>query len=52
LTPDVVGQHLRGEVHNGLYPLGGDDTCWCVATDFDKEAAMLGALAYMKAARE
>lgn len=51
LTPDVIGQHLRGEVHIGLYPLGDDDTCWWVAADFDKEAAMLDALAYMKAAR-
>jgi hypothetical protein len=51
LTPDVVGQHLRGEVHIGLYPLGDDDTCWWVAADFDKEAVMLDALAYMKAAR-
>ena len=51
LTPDVVGEHLRGEVHIGLYPLGDDDTCWWVAADFDKEAAMLDALAYMKAAR-
>lgn len=51
LTPNVVDQHLRGEVHIGLYPLGDDDTCWWVAADFDKEAAMLDALAYMKAAR-
>lgn len=51
LTPDVVDQHLRGEVHIGLYPLGDDDTCWWVAADFDKEAAMLDALAYLKAAR-
>jgi hypothetical protein len=51
LTPDVIGQHLRGEAHIGLYPLGDDDTCWWVAADFDKEAAMLDALAYMKAAR-
>ncbi|HTX96249.1 MAG TPA: hypothetical protein VME67_16125, partial [Mycobacterium sp.] len=28
-----------------------DDTCWWIAADFDKEAAMLDALAYMKAAR-
>jgi hypothetical protein len=51
LTADIIGQHLRGEVHIGLYPLGDDDTCWWVAADFDKEAAMLDALAYMKAAR-
>ncbi len=51
LTPDVIDQHLRGEVHIGLYPLGDDDTCWWVAADFDKESAMLDALAFMKAAR-
>jgi len=31
LTPDVIAQHLRGEVHIGLYPLGDDDTCRWVA---------------------
>jgi superfamily II DNA or RNA helicase len=51
LTPDAVGEHLRGDIHIGLYPLADDDTCWWVAADFDKEAAMLDALAYMKAAR-
>ncbi|MCA2241589.1 DEAD/DEAH box helicase [Mycobacterium sp. WUMAC-067] len=51
LTPEVVDAHLRGETHIGLYPLSDDDTCWWVAADFDKEAAMLDALAYMKAAR-
>ena len=51
LTHEVVGAHLRGEAHIGLYPLSDDDTCWWVAADFDKEAAMLDALAYMKAAR-
>jgi superfamily II DNA or RNA helicase len=51
LTPDVIDAHLRGDVHIGLYPLGDDDTCWWVAADFDKQAAMLDALAYMKAAR-
>jgi hypothetical protein len=48
LTPEVIDAHLRGEAHIGLYPLGDDDTCWWVAADFDKEAAMLDALAYMK----
>ena len=42
---------LRGEAHIGIYPLSDDDTCWWVAADFDKEAAMLDALANMKAAR-
>ncbi|HZE18259.1 MAG TPA: helicase, partial [Mycobacterium sp.] len=51
LTADVIAKHLRGDHHIGLYPLGDDDTCWWVAADFDKEAAMLDALAFMKAAR-
>ena len=50
LTPDVVDKHLRSEMHIGLYPLR-HDACWWVAADFDKEAAMLDALAFMKAAR-
>ena len=51
LTADVIAQHLRGDLHVGLYPLGDDDTCWWVAADFDKDSAMLDALAYLKAAR-
>ena len=51
LTPDVTDAHLRGDVHIGVYPLSDDDTCWWVAADFDKQAAMLDALAYIKAAR-
>jgi hypothetical protein len=51
LTPEAIDAHLRGEAHIGLYPLSDDDTCWWIAADFDKEAAMLDALAYMKAAR-
>ncbi|CAN5871823.1 DEAD/DEAH box helicase family protein [soil metagenome] len=51
LTLEVIDAHLRGEAHVGLYPLSDDDTCWWVAADFDKEAATLDALAYMKAAR-
>jgi hypothetical protein len=51
LTADVIAAHLRGDQHIGLYPLADDDTCWWVAADFDKDSAMLDALAYMKAAR-
>lgn len=51
LTPEVIDAHLRGDAHIGLYPLSDDDTCWWIAADFDKEGAMLDALAYMKAAR-
>ena len=51
LTPEVLAAHLTGDVHIGLYPmLAGDPTCW-LAADFDGQAAMLDALAYLKAAR-
>ncbi|MBB5786048.1 TOTE conflict system archaeo-eukaryotic primase domain-containing protein [Jiangella mangrovi] len=51
LTPEVLTAHLTGDVHIGLYPmLPGDQTCWLTA-DFDGQAAMLDALAYLKAAR-
>ncbi|WP_257955535.1 TOTE conflict system archaeo-eukaryotic primase domain-containing protein [Nocardioides sp. B-3] len=51
LTPGVPAAHLIGDVHVGLYPmLAGDQTCW-LAADFDGQAAMLDALAYLKAAR-
>lgn len=51
LTPEVLAAHLIGDTHIGLYPmLLGDRTCW-LAADFDGPAAMLDALAYLKAAR-
>lgn len=51
LTPEVIAAHLTGDTHVGLYPmLPGDKTCW-LAADFDGPAAMLDALAYLKAAR-
>lgn len=51
LTDRVVEAHLTGEVHLGLYPLLGGDDCHWLAADFDGTAAMLDALAYLKAAR-
>ena len=55
LTPDVVAEHLaarsRQDLFIGLYPMLPDNTCWWVAADFDGKAAMLDALAYVKAAR-
>ncbi|MDN5853089.1 MAG: DEAD/DEAH box helicase [Actinomycetia bacterium] len=51
LTPDVVAAHLRGDHQIGLYPLLPDGTCHWVAADFDGKAAVLDALAYLKAAR-
>jgi superfamily II DNA or RNA helicase len=51
MTPEVLAAHLTGDIHIGLYPmLPGDQTCW-LAADFDGPAAMLDALAYLKAAR-
>ena len=51
LTADVVTAHLSGDIHLGLYPLLDGDRCWWLAADFDGAAAMLDALAYLKAAR-
>jgi hypothetical protein len=51
LTADVLTARLTGSHHIGFYPmLPGDQTCW-LAADFDGHAAMLDALAYLKAAR-
>jgi hypothetical protein len=51
LTPEVLAAHLSGHAHVGLYPLLDGDRCWWLAADFDGPAAMLDALAYLKAAR-
>ena len=51
LTSEVITAHLSGELHLGLYPLLDGDRCWWLAADFDGPAAMLDALAYLKAAR-
>lgn len=51
LTREVIRAHLSGETHIGLYPLLDGDLCSWLAADFDGQAAMLDALAYLKAAR-
>jgi superfamily II DNA or RNA helicase len=51
LTKEVLRAHLSGETHIGLYPLLDGDLCSWLAVDFDGQAAMLDALAYLKAAR-
>ncbi len=51
LTDEVITAHLSREMHLGLYPLLDGDRCWWLAADFDGPAAMLDALAYLKAAR-
>jgi hypothetical protein len=51
LTREVLRSHLSGETHIGLYPLLDGDLCNWLAADFDGQAALLDALAYLKAAR-
>lgn len=53
LTASVIERHLGRDdpLHLGLYPLLPDGSCHWLATDFDGDAAMLDALAYVKAAR-
>jgi len=51
LTEQVLTAHLSGQLDIGLYPLLDGDQCHWLAADFDGPAAMLDALAYMKAAR-
>ena len=51
LTDEVITAHLSGDIDICLYPLlDGDRTRW-LAADFDGPAAVLDALAYLKAAR-
>jgi hypothetical protein len=49
LTEEVITAHLSGELELGLYPLLDGDRCGWLAADFDGPAAMLDALAYLKA---
>ena len=52
LTSQVmITEHLSGDAEIGLYPMLDGDRCQWLAADFDGEAAMLDALAYVKAAR-
>jgi hypothetical protein len=51
LTTDVLTAHLSGDMEIGLHPLLDGDRCWWLAADFDGPAAILDALAYLKAAR-
>jgi superfamily II DNA or RNA helicase len=51
LTEEVLTGHLSGDLEVGLYPVLDGDRCRWLAADFDGPAAMLDALAYLKAAR-
>ena len=50
-SDEVVGSHLAGEVHAGLYPLLRGDACRLLVCDFDGTGWLLDALAYLDAAR-
>lgn len=52
LTDEVITAHLSGKLERGLYPLLDGDRCHWLAADFDGPAAMLDALACLKAAGE
>jgi len=47
LTDEIVHDHLSGNKIIGIYPLLKDDTCWFLASDFDKEGWELDALEYL-----
>ena len=51
LSTQTLADHLVGEAFIGVYPLRTDNTCTFLVADFDGSAAMLDALAYVKAAR-
>ena len=52
LTAEVVAAHLVGDVvHRACIRCWPDNTCHFLVADFDGPAAMLDALAYVKAAR-
>ena len=44
LSDEVVGSHLSGEVHAGLYPLLRGDACRLLVCDFDGAGWLLDAL--------
>jgi hypothetical protein len=52
LTSEVLFEHLSGRLHIGLCPLLEGDRCRWLAADFDGSAAVLDALAHLKAARQ
>jgi hypothetical protein len=36
VTPETLGDHLRGRHVVGVYPMLEDETCWFLCADFDK----------------
>jgi superfamily II DNA or RNA helicase len=52
LDEEVIKDHLLGRQTIGVYPLLQDDTCWFVATDFDKKTWEADACAFLKMCQE
>lgn len=52
LGDEIVGSHLEGAVHLGLYPLVEGDRCRFLVCDFDRETWILDALAYLDACND
>ena len=52
VTDDVIESHLSGKQTIGVYPLLSDETCWFLATDFDKATWKDDALAFLRTCEE
>src|SRR6266478_4336971 len=47
VNDEVIRQHLTGKKTIGIYPLLVDETCWLLATDFDKKTWQEDSLAFL-----
>jgi len=52
MTDAVIENHLLGKETIGVYPLLPDETCWLLATDFDKKTWEYDALAFLETCQE
>lgn len=52
VTNDVIYNHLSGKQTIGIYPLLQDNTCWFLATDFDKKNWRLDVQAFIESCKE
>src|SRR5438445_12728290 len=52
MTDAVIENHLRGKEAVGVYPLLSDETCWFLATDFDKKTWEYDSLAFLETCRQ
>lgn len=49
MTDDVIEGHTAPAPYPGVYPMPADETCWFLATDFDKTAWRDDAAAFLQA---